>query len=108
MATLTKVSTQNFVDEVQASETPVFVDFYADWCGPCRAVAPAVEQLAAEYDGRLKVVKVDIDANPELADRFGVMSIPLLAIFKDGKIVQRISGAQPKDKLKKAIDTVLA
>ncbi len=108
MGTLTKVSTANFIDEVQGSETPVFVDFYADWCGPCRAVAPVVEELAGEYAGRLKVVKVDIDADPELANRFGVMSIPLLGIFKDGKMVQRLTGAQPKANLKKAIDSVLA
>jgi len=107
MGTLTKVNTANFVDEVQAAETPVFVDFYADWCGPCRAVGPIVEELAAEYSGRLKVVKVDIDADPELANRFGVMSIPLLAIFKDGKMVQRLVGAQPKANLKKAIDGVV-
>src|SRR5438093_10294754 len=107
MATLSKVSGENFIDEVQAAETPVFVDFYADWCGPCRAVAPVVEQLASEYAGRLKVVKVDVDADPELASRFGVIGIPLLGIFKDGKMVQRFTGVQSKDRLKQAIENVL-
>jgi thioredoxin len=108
MATLTKVSSENFVDEVQASETPVFVDFYADWCPPCRAVAPIVEELAAEYAGRVTFVKVDTDASPDLATRYGVMSIPVLGIFKNGKMVQRLTGAHPKANIKKAIDTVLA
>ncbi len=108
MSTLSKVSTASFGEEVQTAETPVFVDFYADWCGPCRAVAPTIEELAGEYAGRLKVVKVDVDAEPDLASRFGVMSIPLLGLFKDGKMVQRFTGVQSKATLKKAIDTVLA
>jgi thioredoxin 1 len=108
MATLTKVSSATFADEVQASETPVFVDFYADWCGPCRMVAPIVEELAKEYEGRLKVVKIDVDADPDLASRYGVMSIPLLGIFKGGKMVQRLTGAHPKANIKKAIEAVLA
>lgn len=100
--------TQANFDAAVRGDTPVLVDFWAAWCGPCRAIAPAVEQLAAEYDGRLRVAKVDVDAEPHLAARFGVRSIPTLGLFRDGRIVEQIVGAQPKARIAEAVDRVLA
>jgi thioredoxin len=77
----------------------VLVDFWAAWCGPCRAIAPAVEELANEYAGKLKVVKVDVDENPDVSSRYGVQSIPTLLVFKGGEVVERMIGAYPKNML---------
>jgi thioredoxin 1 len=90
------VTDGNFETEVVQSSVPVLVDFWAAWCGPCRAIAPAVEEIAAEYKGRLKVVKVDVDDNQEVAIKYGVQSIPTLMVFKDGEVVERLVGAYPK------------
>jgi len=93
------VSEKNFDSEVLQSELPVLVDFWAEWCGPCRMVAPAVEAIANEHSGRLKVVKLNVDEAPSVAAKYQIMSIPTLMLFKGGQIVERIVGAQPKQKI---------
>jgi thioredoxin 1 len=90
------VTEQTFDNEVLKSQVPVLVDFWAAWCGPCRAIAPTVEELASEYAGKLKVVKVDVDENQDVSMRYGVQSIPTLLVFKDGQMVERLVGAYPK------------
>ena len=100
----TAITDDQFESEVINSGTPVLVDFWAEWCGPCKAVAPTLEELAEDYDGRLKIVKVDIDENREAASRFGIRSIPSLLLFKDGAEVDRILGALPKQQLAEKID----
>jgi len=89
----------NFQAEVIDSDTPVLVDFWATWCGPCRMLGPVIDELASDYEGRLKVGKVDTDRNQQRAASLGVSSIPALFIFKNGEVVERIVGAQPKAKL---------
>lgn len=91
------VDIKNFKAEVLDSKVPVLVDFWAAWCGPCRAVAPLLETLATENDGKVKIAKLDIDAYPELANRFGVQSIPTLVAFKDGEEISRIIGNRAKE-----------
>ena len=98
---------QDFQKEVLESQIPVLVDFWAEWCQPCRIVSPIVEELASEYAGQLKVGKLDVDANGVTAQNYGVMSIPSLLIFKDGKVVKTMVGAQNKDNYKKAIESIL-
>ena len=86
----------NFADEVEKSDVPVLIDFWAVWCGPCRMIAPIVEELAGEYQGKAKIGKVDVDNNPMIAGKFGIRSIPTLLIFKGGQVVDQIVGAVPK------------
>jgi len=93
------VEQTNFDEQVLQSKQPVLVDFYADWCGPCKAVSPVMDELASELDGQLKVAKLDADANIELMQQFGVFSIPTLILFQNGQEVDRIVGALPKPKL---------
>lgn len=90
------VTTGNFQGEVLDADVPVLLDFWAVWCGPCRAVAPIVDQLATEYGGKAKIGKVDIDKEQELARRFGIASIPTLMVFKGGEVVEQVLGARPK------------
>lgn len=98
------VSNETFEQDVLQSNTPVLVDFYADWCGPCKVVGPLVEQLGDDYEGRVEVRKVDVDSDPELASRYGVRSIPTLILFKDGVVQDTVVGAVPRSKLVEVID----
>jgi thioredoxin 1 len=91
-----QVGQSDWANEVEQSTVPVLVDFWAEWCGPCRAIIPTLEQLADEYDGKLKIAKVNVDENRELAQKFGVRSIPFLLIIKDGKVVENMVGALGK------------
>ncbi len=97
----------NWDDQVLNSELPVLVDFWAEWCGPCKMIAPSVHDMAVEYDGQLNVAKLDVDSAPNIAMKYGVRSIPALIFFKDGQPVDQIVGAVPKGVLKKKIDSVI-
>ena len=94
-----EITDATFQQEVMESEKPVLVDFWAIWCGPCKMIAPVVEEIARDYEGKLKVGKIDVDNNPEIAMRFGIRSIPTLMVFKGGKVVEQIIGALPKRNL---------
>ena len=107
MAEPIEVSESTWDDEVMNSELPVLVDFWAEWCGPCKMIAPAIHDLAVEYGGKLNVAKVDVDNAPNIAMKYGVRSIPALIFFKEGKPIDQIIGAVPKGALKKKIDSVL-
>ena len=104
MGKVAELSSDNFDQEVLQSAEPVLVDFWAPWCGPCRQITPMIEELAAENAGSAKVLKVNIDENPETAQQFGVMSIPTLMVFKNGDVAERFVGVQPKAKLQEALD----
>jgi len=107
MADLVQLTDAAFEAEVLKSPVPVLIDFWAPWCPPCRAIAPVVEELAAQYAGQIKVVKMNVDDNPQTPARYGVRSIPNLMVFKNGEVKDQIVGAVPKAQLVKAIDGVL-
>jgi len=102
-----EVNDGNFDQTVLQSKTPVLVDFWAAWCGPCRMVAPVVEELAGEYKGKVTVAKLNVDENPKTASQYGIMSIPTLLIFKNGAPVSNIVGFRPKAELQRSLDAVL-
>jgi thioredoxin 1 len=107
MGKVTEVGDDTFEAEVLRSAVPVLVDFWAPWCGPCKSIAPIVEELAAEYDGKLKVAKLNVDDHPATAARYGIRGIPNLLILKAGAVKDQIMGAVPKTKLVSAIEKAL-
>ena len=108
MSTLTAVTEANFESEVLKSSFPVLVDFWAEWCGPCRALSPILENIAQEHVGKLKVVKVNVDDAQALAGQFNIMSIPTMIIFKDGKPIQQMVGALPKNQILEKIKSFIS
>lgn len=104
MSTVKSVSKPSFAFEVEQSAIPVLVDFYADWCGPCRMLAPALQRLAGEFAGRVKIVKVNADDEPELADRYQVSALPTLAFFSGGRLVGQTTGVPSEAALRKALN----
>lgn len=101
-----KITKNNFNKEVLESDIPVLIDFWADWCGPCRMLAPVIEEIAGEYDGKVKVGKVNVDEEPELASKFGIASIPTIIVIKDKKIVNTSVGYVPKEQITAMLNTI--
>ena len=108
MSHVTHIDDANFEAEVLKSSVPVVVDFFADWCGPCRSLSPIVEELAKDFAGKVKVAKVDVDQATEAPTRYGVRLIPTLVLFKDGREVDKITGYKPKADLRKRIEALIA
>ena len=104
---VSKVSDSDFEAQVLKSPEPVVVDFWAEWCGPCKMIAPTLEQLAGEMNGKVKIVKLNVDENPATAAKYGIMSIPTLMLFKNGELASRQVGAAPKQKLEQWITTAV-
>lgn len=108
MTTIVQVSDDNFESEVLLSNVPVLIDFWAPWCGPCKSIAPVIEELARDYEGRLKVAKLNVDENPVTPSRYAVRGIPNLLLLKGGTVKDQIVGVVPKSRLVQAIEGVLA
>ena len=109
MASTVEITDATFLDEVVNSDVPVVIDFWAEWCGPCKMIAPIVEELAGEYEGKVKFAKMDVDSNPQTPMQFGIRGIPTLLIFNGGETpVDQVVGAVPKSMLKKRVDNILA
>lgn len=106
--TYINVTDQTFQQQVLQSDKPVIVDFWADWCGPCKMMAPAFEDLAREYQGRMVFAKLDVDENPGVASAYGIRGIPTLLVFSNGKVVDQLIGARPRDDVKNHIESALA
>jgi thioredoxin 1 len=105
---VSEVTDAEFEQQVLKSDTPVMVDFWAAWCGPCRALAPVVDQIASEYQGKLKVMKMDVDRNNMTPGKYGIRGIPALLVFKDGKVVNQITGFVPKEHIDQALSGVVS
>jgi thioredoxin 1 len=107
-ANIVYASESNFDQEVLKASTPVLVDFWAEWCGPCKMLAPVLDELAGEYDGKVKIAKVDIDQNPNLATQFRVSAIPTILFFKNGQVMEQVVGLKSKRDLKATLDRLAA
>jgi thioredoxin 1 len=104
---ITELTDENFKSEIMDASTPALVDFWAVWCGPCRAIAPVVEELAVQYEGKLKIGKLNVDENPKTPGQYGIRAIPTLILFKNGTVVEQITGAVSKNTLETAIKKAL-
>lgn len=102
-----QVNDNNFEEIVLKSKNPVLVDFWAEWCGPCRAIGPVIEELSKEYEGKVTIVKLNTDENPVTPSNYGIRSIPTLLFFKNGKVVDKLIGAVPKSNIKSKLDAIL-
>ena len=108
MSKVLEVTDQNFQSEVLDSDTPIIIDFWAEWCAPCRQIAPIISELAEEYGDRVKIVKMDIDAHPNTPGQYGVRAIPTILAFKNGQVVEQLQGARPKADFKAMVEGLLA
>ena len=108
MANITEVTDQSFESDVLQSETPILIDFWAEWCAPCRQIAPILKELAETYGDRVKIAKLDIDSNPNTPGQYGIRSIPTILAFKGGQVVQQIQGARPKADFEGLIEELIA
>ncbi len=104
MSAVSEVSDNTFQNEVLQSKVPVLVDFWAEWCGPCKALSPKLEEISSSYQGKVKFVKMDVDANQQVPAQFGIRGIPTLILFKDGKMLDQVVGNQPKDVIEKLLN----